>query len=79
LLARQYDGPVRVAGSAGLRIEPADAVIAELRPQDDGAVRVRLRNITGAQVDVRVTAPGSVDATVPVSVSAHGIADVVLR
>jgi hypothetical protein len=79
LLARQYDGPVRVAGSAGLRIEPADAVIAELRPQDDGAVRVRLRNITGAQVDVRVTAPGSADATVPVSVSAHGIADVVLR
>jgi hypothetical protein len=57
LQARAYDGPVRLNGGAGLSVEPADRLLAELRPVADGsgtAVRLRLRNITGEPVDAIV-------------------------
>jgi hypothetical protein len=43
LVARQYAGPLRLAGASGLRVLPADRVHVQVRPADDG-VRVTVRN-----------------------------------
>jgi hypothetical protein len=75
LLARQYRGPIGPAAPA-LVVEPADAVLAELRPLADGSVRVRLRNITGEDVAVTVRVPGGAERMAPVR--AYDAADVVL-
>lgn len=85
LQARQYDGPVRVEGATGLRVEPAERVLAEVRPVGDGAVRVRLRNITAEPVTVTVTWDGAgveaegEEGSAGVRVAGNGVADVVLR
>jgi alpha-mannosidase len=79
LQARQYTGPVP-AGGSGLRVDPADRLLAEVSPAGDGAVRVRLRNIGADPVTAtvgwdspEVTGGGSV------TVSGYGAADVTLR
>jgi glycosyl hydrolase family 38 len=80
LQARQYAGPVAVAGGTGLRVEPADRVLAEVRPAGDGAVRVRLRNVGAEPVAATVTWDGpGVDGGGPVTVDGYGVADVTLR
>ncbi len=80
LLARQYVGPVRMRGRGGLTVEPADRVLAELRPLEDGSVRVRLRNITGDPLTATVDwdRPGVMGGR-SVPLGALGVADVHLR
>lgn len=73
--ARQYAGPLRLRGSSGLRVEPADAVLVELRPVADSGVRVRLRNITAEPVQASVRWN---DIVRTIAVMPHGIADAVL-
>jgi hypothetical protein len=80
LQARAYDGPVAVAGGAGLRVEPADRVLAEVRPTADGAVRVRLRNPGAEPVAARVSWDGpAVTGGGEVVLPPAGVADVLLR
>jgi alpha-mannosidase len=89
LQGRTYDGPVRLSGGSGLRVEPSDRVLAELRPVAGGAVRLRLRNVTGDPVVVTVGWDGPGDVTVVpmdtseagggVRIEAHGTADLLLR
>lgn len=79
LQARQYAGPV-AAGGSGLRVEPADRLLAEVRPTGGGAVRVRLRNIGADPVAATVSWDGpGVTGGGPVTVSGYGVADVTLR
>jgi hypothetical protein len=73
LAARQYAGPLTTAPT-GLRVEPAEAVLAELRPVA-GGVRVRLRNPGRAPVDAAVSWAG---ARHEVRVPVGGTADVSL-
>lgn len=75
LLARQYRGPVAPAEPA-LLVEPAEAVLAELRPLPGGRVRARLRSIGAEPVEVAVRVPGAPARTV--RVPGYGAADVVL-
>lgn len=75
LQGRQYAGPVRLRGGAGLGIEPAESVLAELRPLPDGAVRVRLRNPAPEPATVTVRWGARVE---PVTIGGYGVADVVL-
>jgi hypothetical protein len=75
LHARQYAGPLRLRGSSGLRIEPADAVLAELRPVAGSGVRLRLRNITARPVQASVRWN---DATHRVELMPYGIADALI-
>ncbi|BDZ45700.1 hypothetical protein [Naasia aerilata] len=77
LQARQYAGPVALEGSAGLRVEPAEALLAELRPQGDG-VRIRLRNVSGEPVEATVAWDGDGVEIEPgtVSVPPYGLAEV---
>ncbi|MFU8854941.1 hypothetical protein ACNAW0_28825, partial [Micromonospora sp. SL1-18] len=76
LQARQYAGPV-AAGGSGLRVEPADRLLAEVRPVGDGAVRVRLRNIGAEPVEAKVSWDGpGVTGDEPVTVPGHGVTDV---
>ncbi|WP_327027874.1 hypothetical protein OG989_19140 [Micromonospora sp. NBC_01740] len=80
LQARRYAGPVGVTGGSGLRVEPADRLLAEVRPAGDQAVRVRLRNIGAEPVAATVEWAGpGVTGGGPVTVAGHGIADVTLR
>jgi alpha-mannosidase len=80
LQARQYAGPVAVDGGTGLRVEPADRLLAEVRPAGDGAVRVRLRNIGADPVAATVSWDGpGVTGGGTVTVDGHGAADVTLR
>ncbi|HEX6499103.1 MAG TPA: hypothetical protein VF054_08745 [Micromonosporaceae bacterium] len=80
LQARQYIGPVVPAGHSGLRVEPADRLLAEVRPIGGGAVRVRLRNLGGSPVRATVDWDGpGVTGGGPVVVDGYGVADVVLR
>ncbi|WP_309127263.1 hypothetical protein [Microbacterium sp.] len=58
-----------------LTIEPAEPVLAELRPTPEG-VRVRLRNITDMAVEAHVTAPGQPARSVVVP--AQRVADLTL-
>jgi alpha-mannosidase len=53
LQARTYAGPVGFSGGSGLAVEPADRLLAELRPVGDG-VRIRLRNLTAEPVPASV-------------------------
>ncbi|GAA3773831.1 hypothetical protein GCM10022225_71820 [Plantactinospora mayteni] len=79
LQARQYAGPV-AAGGSGLRVEPADRLLAEVRPVGDGAVRVRLRNIGAEPVAAEVCWDGpGVTGGGPVTVPGHGLAEVTLH
>jgi hypothetical protein len=75
LLGRQYRGPV-AAPEPALVVEPAEAVLAELRPFGDRGVRIRLRNLTADDVTVAVRASGTRD--VSVRVPAYGASDAVL-
>jgi alpha-mannosidase len=85
LQARTYDGPVRLLGGSGLRVEPADRVLAELRPVAGGAVRLRLRSISDEPLQVTVSwdpaglvsLEGRADGRV--ELTPHGVADVLLR
>lgn len=80
LQARQWVGPAPVVGRTGLRVEPADRLLTEVRPAGDGAVRVRLRNIGADPVMVTVGWDGpGVSGGGPVTVDGYGVADVVLR
>lgn len=79
LQARAYAGPVAVAGGPGLRVEPADRVLAEVRPVGD-AVRVRVRN-AGDEPVVAVVAwdgPGVVGGG-ELALGPWGVGDAVLR
>jgi alpha-mannosidase len=79
LQARHYAGPV-AEGRGRLRVEPADRLLAEVRPVGDGAVRVRLRNVGGEPVTATVAWDGpGVTGGGPVTVGGHGLADVLLR
>jgi hypothetical protein len=75
LLARQYRGPVGPAEPA-VAVEPAERVLAELRPLPDGRVRARLRNPAPDPVAVTVRVPGG--APQRVEVPGYDAADVVL-
>lgn len=83
LQARAYDGPVTVEGGLGLRVSPADRVLAEVRPVPDGSVRVRLRNIGAEPVDAGVAwdGPGRVRVSGGgrVRLAPHGVGEVLLR
>ncbi|GIG35881.1 hypothetical protein [Cellulomonas pakistanensis] len=81
LQARAYDGPVTVDGATGLRVTPADRVLAEVRPLADGSVRVRLRNVAADPVEAEVAwdGPGRVVGAGPVLLGPHGVGDVRLR
>lgn len=84
LMARLYEGPLRLRGGAGLGIEENENVLAELRPLPNGDVRLRLRNASAEDVEVTVNWPGGTakDARlhrVPVALRGHGVADVELR
>lgn len=74
LVTRQYAGPVAVDGAAGLRIEPADDLLVDLRPADSqGNVRARLRSLVDTSVTATVAwhAVGVVEASPVVGQSAH--------
>ncbi len=80
LQARVYDGPVAFVGRSGLRVEPADRLLTEVRPIEDGGVRVRVRNPGDAPVDAEVTWDGpDVDGGRRIALEPFGVADVVLR
>ncbi|MCU1438384.1 MAG: hypothetical protein JWP66_1471 [Naasia sp.] len=72
LQARQYAGPVSLAGRAGLRVEPAGRLLAELRPMVDGAVRIRLRNPGAESVEARISWEGGGVGVEPGSVTVRG-------
>jgi len=81
LQARAYDGPVTAEGGLGLRVSPADRVLAEVCPLPDGTVRVRLRNAGGEPVDAEVAwdGPGRVLGGGTVRLGPHGVGEVRLR
>ena len=58
LQSRQYAGPVRLDGASGLRVEPAERVLVEVRPVESG-IRVRVRNIGTEPTEVRVSWDGA--------------------
>jgi hypothetical protein len=79
LQARQYAGPVAL-GPTGLRVAPADRLLAEVRPMGDRTVRVRLRNIGADAVTATVAWDGpGVAGGGSTTVDGHGVADVMLR
>ncbi len=80
LQARQYAGPVRLEGASGLRVEPADRLLAEVRPVADG-VRVRLRNLSSEPTEASVfwDGGGVLPAESAVVLDGHGVGDVILR
>ncbi|MBN9328511.1 MAG: hypothetical protein BGO38_12625 [Cellulomonas sp. 73-145] len=80
LQARAYDGPVVLDGPSGLQVEPADRLLAEVRPVAGDAVRVRLRALGPDPVEATVRWTGAgVAGGGTVRVDGHGVADVVLR
>lgn len=81
LQARAYDGPVTADGGLGLRVTPAERVLAEVRPMPDGSVRVRLRNVGADPVAAEVgwDGPGRVAGGGRVPLGPHGVGDVRLR
>jgi hypothetical protein len=54
LQARHYRGPLSRPAPPPLRVEPAEALLAELAPDGEGDVRVRLRNVTAQSVTARI-------------------------
>ncbi len=79
LQARQYTGPVPADGRSGLCVQPAERLLAEVRPLGEGAVRVRLRNITGEPVDAVVSWQGTAGTVGEgVRIGGHDAADVTL-
>lgn len=79
LQARHYTGPLRLNGRSGLRVEPAECLLAEVRPADAGVVRVRLRNIGAEPVAATVTFDGcDVAQRAHAQVEGNGVADVLL-
>jgi alpha-mannosidase len=81
LQSRSYAGPVSLDGGSGLRVEPADRLLAELRPTGDGGVRIRLRNPGSEPVAAHVEWDGegvSFDART-VTVPPHGLAELTAR
>lgn len=79
LQARQYAG---LAGPGGSRllVQPADDVLAEVRPLEHDRVLVRLRNITAQSVVATVRWAGGAPAEQEeATLDAGGVADVVLR
>ena len=80
LQARAYSGPLLLDGASGLRVEPADRVLAELLPEAHGAVRVRLRALGAEPVSATVSWDGDdVAGGGSVELPGYGVADVVLR
>lgn len=80
LQARQYSGNPVATGGGGLRVTPADSILAELRPIGGGDVRVRLRNIEADPVTASVEwTDDTVEGGGNVALAGHGVADVVLR
>ena len=81
LQARAYDGPVAAEGGLGLRVTPAERVLAEVRPMPDGSVRVRLRNVGADPVAAEVgwDGPGRVAGGGRVPLGPHGVGEVLLR
>jgi hypothetical protein len=80
LQARAYDGPVALTGRSGLRVEPADRLLAEVRPTGDGGVRVRVRNPGDVPVEAQVAWDGpDVEGGQRIALEPFGVADVVLR
>jgi alpha-mannosidase len=79
LQARSYEGPVRLDGSSGLTIEPADAVLAELRPAAvAGTARLRLRNPGTAAITVTVALDGARATPASLDIPAGGVGEVLL-
>ena len=80
LQARAYSGPVGLRGGSGLRVEPADRLFAELRPEGD-EVRIRLRNSGPEPVAARLSWDGGGVEIEPgaVIVSPYGLAEVRAR
>jgi alpha-mannosidase len=80
LWSRQYAGPVRLNGAGGLRVEPTDRVLAEVRPEP-GGVRVRVRNLGDDPIRARVLWDGELvepaDTVVPLG--GFGVGDVTLH
>lgn len=76
---RQYVGSAGAVGRTGLRVQPADALFAEVRPLGAGTVRVRLRNPSDESVQATVAWDGSPGQRFSTVVDAHGVADVLLR
>ncbi|WP_235008256.1 polysaccharide deacetylase family protein [Microbacterium timonense] len=76
LQARHTIAPPARPVTAPLAITPADALLVELRPTSQGAVRARLRNISAVEVTASVTRSG--EPAVSVTVPAAGTADVLL-
>jgi alpha-mannosidase len=74
LQGRHYTGPV-ASGPSGLRVEPADRLLAEVRPVGAGTVRVRLRNPGDAPVDAVVSWAAQQQT---VAIAGHQVADVTL-
>lgn len=74
LQARHATAAPALPPDAPVQVEPADAVLVELRPVPDG-VRARLRNISGDTVTAHITHG---DDTRSVEVPAAGVADVML-
>src|SRR5699024_495523 len=74
LQARATRSPVSWTEPAGLAVHSSGDLLAEVRPVSDG-VRVRLREIAGADTDAEVVTG---TARHPVQVPAHGRSDVLI-
>jgi hypothetical protein len=79
LVARQYSGPLRLAGASGLRVLPDDRVHAQLRPVD-GGVRVSVRNTTPDPLAAQVIwdPPGGAVRRVELALDGYGVQDALL-
>lgn len=79
LQARRMDRRPAFDGPTGLRVEPADRLLAEVRPEGDG-VRVRVRSTADEAVTATVAWDGpGVEGGQRVPLEPLGVADVVLR
>lgn len=79
LQARWMEQRPAVEGGTGLVVEPAESVLAEVRPAADG-VRVRVRSIVDRPQSVLVDWTGeSVEGGRRIALGGHETADVVLR
>lgn len=80
LQARQVSVRHPATAGGGLRVTPAESVLAEVRPMGDGDVRVRLRNVETEPVRVSVHwTDDTVEGGGNVVLEGLGVADVILR